>query len=193
MRLEHIHKRECPSIDFTLVYGPGAGGQIHSLFHIWWSCQKALRFWTRVYSLIRWILNALLACNPGKPCYISRSPYLTKAQRRLIGFVFLAAQQMLEKTWRQPYPNISEVKQWLMGIMVHEKLISILTTPCQILEDLGPMDNLIITRMAILVLCSGLDCTGKFPHPSPFSGKSLPPISPFSLLRCPLRAFLFSL
>lgn len=50
---------------------------------------------------------------------------LTKNKGKLVGFVFLVVQQTLARAWRQPFLNFTEVKQRLMGTVVHEKLISI--------------------------------------------------------------------
>lgn len=68
-----------------------------ALFHIWWSCPKAIRFWMRVYTLIRSVLKVSLACNPLEA--LLHKPNLTSsaAQRKLVAFVFPAVQLTLPR------------------------------------------------------------------------------------------------
>lgn len=89
-----------------LVYDPSVGGEICPL---WWSCLKAIRFWAQIYSLIRSVLNILLACDPWEALLHKLIPSLTKAHRKLQGFVFPAAGQTLARAWQQPFLNFAEV------------------------------------------------------------------------------------
>lgn len=72
------------------------------------------------------VLNISLARNPWEDLLHKPIPTPTTNQGKLMRFVFLAARQALARVWRQPYINSAEVKQKLMGIMVHEKCTSIL-------------------------------------------------------------------
>lgn len=44
----------------------------------------------------------------------------------MLGFVFLTARQALAKAWKQTSIPFSEVKQRLLGTMIHEQLTSFL-------------------------------------------------------------------
>lgn len=74
--------------------------------------------WYGLFLLSLWLKT------PGSP--LSQSYPYQGIRVNLAGFVFLAVQKTLARAWRQPLINIAEVKQRLMGIMVHEKLSSIL-------------------------------------------------------------------
>lgn len=93
------------------------------------------------YALIRTVLSVSLARNPWEVLLYKSFQSLMKTQRKLVGFVFLAARQTL--VWKQ-FINFPEVKQQFLGTTVHETLISILTdTQTKLLKiwDLGVAYN----------------------------------------------------
>lgn len=91
---------------------------------------------------------------------------------KLVSFVFLAAHQMLARAWHQQFLPFKEVKQRLMGIMVHETLTSILND-----IDLRVWDPWISYNAGLNQDCALLCLTGP---PAPLSSHlGLDPVEPF--------------
>lgn len=85
----------------------GVVGNLGPFFISGW---PAIRFWTQVCSLIRSVLNILLATvasDSWEALLYKLITSLTKVHGMLVGFVFLAARQTFAKAWRQLFLNFA--------------------------------------------------------------------------------------
>lgn len=57
-----------PSVSPMCFWGCREHG---TLLYIWWTCYKAIRFWTHVYAKICSALDVTIAATPGKPYYMN--------------------------------------------------------------------------------------------------------------------------
>uniref|UniRef100_A0A803JA29 Reverse transcriptase domain-containing protein n=1 Tax=Xenopus tropicalis TaxID=8364 RepID=A0A803JA29_XENTR len=93
--------------------------------HIWWTCPKAIRYWIRVYNMIFAVLNVNVQKNPYEALLGAPVQGVTRTQQKLINQIFLAAKQVLARSWKSPAINYNLLKPKIDWIFVNEKLTSI--------------------------------------------------------------------
>ena len=107
-------------------------GQVGTAYHIWWSCPKVRRFWIRVYNFIYSLTQLNMTKSAKQALLGDRVVEASKAQRRLLMFIFISAKITIARNWRAASLPLEQLKRKLSWLMLNERLTALIQDKLEI-------------------------------------------------------------
>ena len=93
--------------------------------HIWWSCPKALTFWTEIFNIASILTKKKIPLDLKTALLNLKPDNITHMHFKLLSQLFTAEKQTLAKAWKSPNLIVNEVKEIMNNSMTYAKMTAI--------------------------------------------------------------------